>query len=364
MVDLLRIVHHGRLARQVQPLVAQLFHRLAPGDPPPSSLQSGGLDIGVVPLTARIPGRVAVRAQEVDARQSCITRHLLPQRDGGGGVGQVAGLVDLEHRLAVHAQVAGVLEGAQHALEMRLVVGTPGVKLLDQHLVRQAVPHARPRLVGPAQHEGKVGLARLQHLFERALEQAPPVAEPVVVVAERVDAMGPGQLGLGGAGLWHAQVVETQVGRQVGLPVSAVQGHGLGHVRPFREALAPPPVVFGNGVVLGQVDGDDGGAWHGGSGWRLCFAPTLKCRGRGWASWRIGELARWRMPNAEWQFATGNFQLAREDKGPAQPVRPVLRAVLHGRRGMPTAGHHTSPQRREVWHWSGPGRVRTRGRIV
>ena len=49
---------------------------------------------------------------------------------------------------------------------------------------------AGPGLVGPAEAEREVGRARLEHLVERALEQAPAL-EPVVVVAEAVDAVVP-----------------------------------------------------------------------------------------------------------------------------------------------------------------------------
>jgi hypothetical protein len=52
----------------------------------------------------------------------------------------------------------------------------------------------------------------LQHLLERPLEEA-PAAEPVVVVDEAVDAVGPGQIGLGLAHLGHAQVVEAELAR-------------------------------------------------------------------------------------------------------------------------------------------------------
>ena len=62
------------------------------------------------------------------------------------------------------------------------------VLLRDQDLVASAVPAPGPVLVGPAEAEREVGLAGRQHLVERALEQ-PPAAEPVVVVAEAVDAV-------------------------------------------------------------------------------------------------------------------------------------------------------------------------------
>ena len=37
---------------------------------------------------------------------------------------------------------------------------------------------------------------------------------------------------------------------------------GLGDIGPFRKSFAPPPVIFGNGMVLRQIEGDgpDGSA--------------------------------------------------------------------------------------------------------
>ncbi len=85
-------------------------------------------------------------------------------------------------------------------------------------VVVAAVPAPRPVLVRPADAEREVGFAAAVHLVERTLEQAPPV-EPVVVVAEAVDAVAARERGLRGARLGDAQVVEAEIRRQVRLVV-------------------------------------------------------------------------------------------------------------------------------------------------
>ena len=66
-----------------------------------------------------------------------------------------------------------------------VVLCAVGLRL--EQIVVPAVPATRPRVVGPAEREREVGLARGQHLVERPVQQPLPV-EPVVVVAEAVDA--------------------------------------------------------------------------------------------------------------------------------------------------------------------------------
>src|SRR5215467_13917803 len=99
-------------------------------------------------------------------------------------------------------------------MEVRLAVGVPRICLLDQDPVRITVPDPRPRLIGPSETEGKLWLTRLEHLVERALED-PSTREPVVPVAERLDAAGLGHLGLGCARLGQAEIIEAQIGGDV-----------------------------------------------------------------------------------------------------------------------------------------------------
>ena len=75
--------------------------------------------------------------------------------------------------------------GQQPADVLEVVLLAVGLRLED--VLFPSVPATRPRLVRPAEAEREVGLAGREHLVERPLEQPLP-AEPVVVVAERLDA--------------------------------------------------------------------------------------------------------------------------------------------------------------------------------
>ena len=117
------------------------------------------------------------------------------------------------------------------------------------------VPLPRPIFVRPAQAPRKIRLAALPDFVHRTLQHLPPV-EPVVVVAKSVDAIARGQFRLRRARFRQAQIVETQISRQVRLIMTREKRLRPHHVRPFREPFPPPLVVLGNGMKLRQVKGD------------------------------------------------------------------------------------------------------------
>ena len=129
------------------------------------------------------------------------------------------------------------------------------IRLLDQNPVRRPVPYAGPRLICPTQTERIVRLPRSQHLGERPLEDA-LAAEPVVIVAERLDSEFTRQLGLRGTSLRDSEIVKAEVGRNVRLIVAAKQWLRLGGVRPLRKACSPPLVVLGNRMKLREIERD------------------------------------------------------------------------------------------------------------
>ena len=178
----------------------------------------------------------------------------LPDLDGPRGVRQLAALVDEEERLAVDADRPLVEEGREEPGDVPTVVLLAvGLRLED--VVLLAVPAPRPRLVRPAEAEGEVGPAAREHLLERALEQLLS-REPVVVVTEAGDSVGACQLGLRLARLGEPEVVEAEARRQARLVVAVEEGPRVRDVAPLREAFAPPDVVLGNRVELGEVEGD------------------------------------------------------------------------------------------------------------
>jgi hypothetical protein len=91
--------------------------------------------------------------------------------------------------------------------------------------------------------------------LQRTLEEL-PATEPVVVVAEAVDAILSGESGLRFAHLWDAQVVEAEISRQMGLVMSAIEGLGAYDVSPLGKSLAPKLVVLRYGMKLWEIERD------------------------------------------------------------------------------------------------------------
>lgn len=77
-----------------------------------------------------------------------------------------------------------------------------------------------------------------------------------MVVAEAMDAVLAGEIGLLLADFWKAQVVVAEVCGEMGLVVAGEERGGSGHVAPLSETRAPPLVVFRDRVVLGEVEGE------------------------------------------------------------------------------------------------------------
>src|SRR5690606_18281902 len=123
------------------------------------------------------------------------------------------------------------------------------------HLMVCRIPAPRPVLVGPAEAEGQraggVGQLGIQWLFQQAFP-----GKPVIVIAEAADAMCCSECLLLASYSVDAQVVEAEVGRQVRLVVAGEQRLRLAGIAPFGKTLAPPLVVFRDGVELWQVEGD------------------------------------------------------------------------------------------------------------
>src|SRR5262249_36819145 len=125
-------------------------------------------------------------------------RLLPPDRRRSPRRGEPVRAVDEEKWPAVHPDVPPVPKRPDEPTDMGAVV-LLRVLLLDQDCLIQAVPAPRPVFVGPAEAEGEVRLSGFPDLVQRPLQQAPAV-EPVMVVAEAVDAVLPRQLRLGLAG--------------------------------------------------------------------------------------------------------------------------------------------------------------------
>src|SRR5690606_16768842 len=103
-------------------------------------------------------------------------------------------------------------------------------------------PRVGPRLVRPPEAERKVGLAAREHLRARPVQE-PSTTEPVVPVAEPLEAGAPGQFGLRAPALGETEVVEPEVGRDPRLTVSAEEARRGRDGCPLGEAGTPPTVV-------------------------------------------------------------------------------------------------------------------------
>ena len=193
----------------------------------------------------------------------------MPEIDEGLGVGEGFGAKESEDRAAVDADVAGVEEGGEEGIEVAFVVIGAWVSLFDERAFWGTVPVAAPGIVCPSEAEGEIGFFGGEDFIEGAFEDA-STGEPVVPVAEGFDAGSASEIGLGGAGFGDAEVIEAEVGGESGLVVMREEGLGFGDIGPFGEAWAPPLIIFGDGVELGEVESDESWFTHGeGSGAEL-----------------------------------------------------------------------------------------------
>src|SRR5687767_5458447 len=80
--------------------------------------------------------------------------------------------------------------------------------------------------------------------------------EPVVPVAERLDAVIGREPRLRLSDLGHAQVIEPEMGGQSRLLVPKELGASPHDIGPLREATAPPAVVVRSRIELREVERD------------------------------------------------------------------------------------------------------------
>ena len=121
--------------------------------------------------------------------------------------------------------------------------------MLDQDLIGGTVPDAGPGLIGPAQAEREVWLSRAEDLIDRAFQQ-PKASQPIVIITESFDSVFLGETGLRGPCLWEPEIVETKIGRQIGLTMPSEKWLGLYGIGPFGKPFSPPFIVFWNRMVL------------------------------------------------------------------------------------------------------------------
>ena len=182
------------------------------------------------------------------------------------GIPEADGIVDDVKEFSVHPHVALVFEGGKQMHEVFRIIFLTGVGLFRKENVLAGIVGVPqlfvPGMIGPTEAEGEVRFARCDNFLKRALHQLLPVAEPVFVVAESLDAGLAGQFRLLFAHLGKTQVVEAQIGGNVRLFVTGKEFSCSCHIGPFCESFAPPLVVLGKRVVLREVVCEDSGFHH------------------------------------------------------------------------------------------------------
>src|SRR3569832_616870 len=138
---------------------------------------------------------------EKKARQAGVYRPLPPQVRNPFGFRQCVGVVNNKYGFVVDTEMSLVQKGPQQKIEMTAMILYARIRLLHQHTSWLPMPNAGPRLIRPAQAKRKVRYTRSKNNKKRAFQQAPS-GEPVVVIAECLDAVFPSHVGLRPARLW------------------------------------------------------------------------------------------------------------------------------------------------------------------
>ena len=97
----------------------------------------------------------------------------------------------------------------------------------------------------------------LKPIENRAFQEPFPAREPVIVEAETVDAVLLRELDLTIHHFRRREVVKPDIDRQLRLVMADELRQGPRHVRPLGETTPVPFVVLGEGVELGEIEGDE-----------------------------------------------------------------------------------------------------------
>ena len=127
--------------------------------------------------------------------------------------------------------------------------------LLDQNVVFQAIPAARPGFIGPADAEREVQLRAAEHLLKWMLQQLSTI-KPIIVVTESMDTILSRQFNLPLLNVHNTQVIKPQLRGQVRLIMPCKLRLGFGNVAPFGKTFSPPDIIFVNGMKLRQIKCD------------------------------------------------------------------------------------------------------------
>src|SRR5262249_12068176 len=141
-----------------------------------------------------------------------------PHAEAIPSVTKVLRMVHDEQGGIIKSDVAVVFEKRNDALdEFHIIIRK--VFLLKQDFILRPIPPSGPVLVRQAQTERNVAARVRQHVIERPVQDA-LTREPIVMITKPIDAVLFGKRNLIAAGLAQPQVVEAEIGRQMGLVVA------------------------------------------------------------------------------------------------------------------------------------------------
>ena len=80
--------------------------------------------------------------------------------------------------------------------------------------------------------------------------------EPIMIIAESINAVFFCQAGLALSDSGVKKIVIAKFARYMWLVMPDKAGLPFADVHPIREPFAPPGIVFGYGVVLGEIEGN------------------------------------------------------------------------------------------------------------
>ena len=184
---------------------------------------------------------VVFNLTQIQVANAELSGFLAPALGGLQWIGHVGWPVHQKHRLAIHAYISRVAKNMRKPANMVQIVFR-AVCLRHQHLFLAAVPNSCPIVIGPTEAKWKIWRAKLENFVDREFQQPGP-AEPVVVIAEAVDAILGRKGSLSSSRLGQPKIIETEIGGQMRLVVSTKTRTRLDDVRPLGKTLPPPLVV-------------------------------------------------------------------------------------------------------------------------
>ena len=212
-------------------------------------------DGAVEPIKARVVIVETLRHDENGIFAEFFAENAPPVRQGRSGMIQQAGAINHQQRPSAEPDIARIVKMPREIGADAFIVGG-AVILRDQHVLVFAVPAPGPVFIRPHQGEGHVDVARGEEILERFFQQALAV-ETVVIEHEAGQSGVSRHRRLTAHDIDVVEAVIAEIARNARLVMIVETRLAARDIGPFGEALAPPAVVFRNGVKLRQIKSQD-----------------------------------------------------------------------------------------------------------